>query len=139
MQPACARLRMIRDWRLKRWAARPECFGALCPGAGASDADRRRLLLSELVHVPAEQRRARFVCAVAIATPEGRVPNVCEGVCDGAMTFEPRGSGGFGYDPLFVPEGFSETFAELADAIKNELSHRARALLKTREFLLSHA
>lgn len=117
----------------------PGVFSARYAGAGASDADRRRLLLSELVHVPAEQRRARFVCAVAIATPEGRVLNISEGVCDGAMIFEPRGSGGFGYDPLFVPDGFNETFAELPDAIKNQLSHRARALLKTREFLLSHA
>ena len=117
----------------------PGVLSARYAGAGASDADRRRLLLSELAQVPTEQRQARFVCAVAIATPGGSVLNISEGTCEGVIIFEPRGSGGFGYDPLFVPDGFQKTFAELSDAIKNEMSHRARALLKTREFLLSNA
>ena len=117
----------------------PGVFSARYAGVGASDAERRRLLLSELAQVPTEQRQARFVCAVAIATPGGSVLNISEGTCEGAIIFEPRGSGGFGYDPLFVPDGFQKTFAELSDAIKNEMSHRARALLKTREFLLSNA
>jgi non-canonical purine NTP pyrophosphatase (RdgB/HAM1 family) len=117
----------------------PGVFSARYAGAGAADADRRRLLLSELAQVPNEQRQARFVCAVAIATPGGSVLNTSEGTCEGAIIFEPRGSGGFGYDPLFVPDGFKKTFAELSDAIKNQISHRARALLKTREFLLSNA
>jgi XTP/dITP diphosphohydrolase len=117
----------------------PGVFSARYAGVGASDAERRRLLLSELAGVPTEQRQARFVCAVAIATPGGSVLNISEGTCEGAIIFEPRGSGGFGYDPLFVPDGFQKTFAELTDAIKNEMSHRARALLKTREFLLSNA
>jgi XTP/dITP diphosphohydrolase len=116
----------------------PGVFSARYAGVGASDAERRRLLLSELAQVPTEQRQARFVCAVAIATPGGSVLNISEGACEGAIIFEPRGSGGFGYDPLFVPDGFQKTFAELSDAIKNEMSHRARALLKTREFLLSN-
>jgi XTP/dITP diphosphohydrolase len=73
---------------------------------------------------------------VAISEPNGRVLNVSEGTCNGQITFEPRGEGGFGYDPLFVPDGFDQTFAELSDSIKNQISHRARALLKTREFLL---
>lgn len=116
----------------------PGVFSARYAGAGASDADRRKLLLSELAHVPAERRQARFVCAVAIALPSGTVLNISEGVCEGEIIFAPRGSGGFGYDPLFVPEGFNETFAELSESVKNGLSHRARALLKTREFLLSN-
>jgi len=115
----------------------PGVYSARYAGAGASDADRRTLLLSELADVPVEQRAARFVCVVAIALPDGVVLNTSEGTCNGKIIFEPRGIGGFGYDPLFVPAGFDETFAELPDTIKNQLSHRARALLKTREFLTS--
>jgi XTP/dITP diphosphohydrolase len=113
----------------------PGVHSARYAGAGASDADRRSLLLSELAPVPAEFRTARFVCVVAIAMPDGTLLNVSEGTCNGKITFAPRGEGGFGYDPLFVPDGFKQTFAELPDSIKNQISHRARALLKTREFL----
>lgn len=115
----------------------PGVFSARYAGAGASDADRRTLLLSELADLQAEQRKARFVCVVAIALPDGAVLNTSEGACNGKIIFEPRGNGGFGYDPLFVPDGFDKTFAELPETIKNQLSHRSRALLKTREFLLS--
>ena len=117
----------------------PGVLSARYAGEWASDADRRRLLLSELANVPLDDRTARFVCAVAIAAPGGHVLNVSEGTCSGRIIFEPRGTGGFGYDPLFVPDGFDETFAELADSVKNQISHRARALLKTREFLVSSA
>lgn len=124
----------------------PGVFSARYAGGGASDADRRKLLLSELgllserspVSKLAEKNRnARFVCVVAIAMPDGTVLNVSEGVCNGTITFEARGEGGFGYDPLFVPDGYTQTFAELPDSIKNDISHRARALLRTREFLTS--
>src|ERR1043165_8960895 len=120
----------------------PGVLSARYAGEGASDADRRALLLSELARVGKESAResdrsARFVCAVAIATPDGEVLNVSEGVCPGTIIFEPRGTNGFGYDPLFVPEGFDQTFAKLSDTVKNRISHRARALLKTRTFLLS--
>jgi XTP/dITP diphosphohydrolase len=60
---------------------------------------------------------------------------VSEGICEGTITIEPRGAGGFGYDPLFIPDGYNGTFAELPADVKNELSHRARALRKTRHFL----
>lgn len=115
----------------------PGVYSARYAGAEASDADRRVLLLSQLTGVAQEQRRARFVCVVAIAKPDGTLLNVSEGVCTGTIAVAPRGAGGFGYDPLFVPDGFEQTFAELPDSIKNQISHRARALLKTREFLLS--
>jgi XTP/dITP diphosphohydrolase len=115
----------------------PGVFSARYAGEDASDADRRVLLLSQLAHVSKENRRARFVSVVAITEPNGNVLSVSEGTCSGGITFEPRGEGGFGYDPLFVPDGFDQTFAELADSIKNRISHRARALLKTREFLTS--
>ena len=111
----------------------PGVFSARYAGGGASDADRRQLLLSELAN--ARDRRARFVAAVAIAAPNGAVLNVSDGICEGMITFEPRGTGGFGYDPLFIPDGYSQTFAELPDEIKNRLSHRARALMQTRDSL----
>ena len=117
----------------------PGVYSARYAGENASDADRRKLLLSNLEFVALADRQARFVCAVAIAMPDGNVLNVTEGICTGTIIFAPRGSGGFGYDPLFVPEGFNQTFAELSDSIKNRISHRGRALLKTRDFLSSES
>ena len=123
----------------------PGVYSARYAGGGASDANRRALLLSELARLAVEDssgaernRRARFVCVVAIATPDGTVLNTSQGTCEGKMILEERGTNGFGYDPLFVPDGFVQTFAELSDSVKNRISHRARALLNMREFLLSY-
>jgi XTP/dITP diphosphohydrolase len=113
----------------------PGVYSARYAGEGASDADRRQLLLSELAKVYSGDRRARFVAAVAIADPSGVVLNLSEGICEGTITFEPRGTSGFGYDPLFVPDGYDLTFAELSDAVKNRISHRARALMRLRDSL----
>ncbi len=113
----------------------PGVFSARYAGENASDGDRRVLLLSELANAANKDRRARFVCAVAIATGDGEVVNTAEGICEGTIAFAPRGVAGFGYDPLFVPDGYDQTFAELSEPVKNRISHRARALLKTREFL----
>lgn len=113
----------------------PGVFSARYAGDNATDADRRDLLLSELAKTGSQNRTARFVAAVAIASADGELLNVSEGICEGTITFAPRGNGGFGYDPLFVPRGYDQTFAELAENIKNRISHRGRALLKTREFL----
>ena len=113
----------------------PGVFSARYAGENASDADRRALLLSELAKIPNVNRRARFVAAVAISDAKGTVLNVSEGICEGTIISSPRGDGGFGYDPLFVPDGFNQTFAELPEDIKNIISHRARALINTRDFL----
>lgn len=104
-------------------------------GDHANDADRRKFLLSKLDETESDNRRARFVCAIAIATVAGEVINLSEGICEGTITFESRGESGFGYDPVFVPDGYDQTFGELSDEIKNRISHRARALLKVRDFL----
>lgn len=104
-------------------------------GDNANDADRRKFLLSKLAETVSDNSRARFVCAIAIASADGEVINLSEGICEGVITFEPRGESGFGYDPLFVPGGYDQTFGELPDEIKNRISHRARALLKVRDFL----
>jgi XTP/dITP diphosphohydrolase len=113
----------------------PGVYSARYAGENASDADRRALLLSELAKIPNVNRRARFVSAVAISDERGSVLNVSEGICEGTIILSPRGDGGFGYDPLFVPDAYTQTFAELSEDIKNHISHRARALMNTRDFL----
>ena len=113
----------------------PGVYSARYAGENASDADRRQLLLSELARVDSGDRRARFVAAVAITAPDGTVLNISEAICEGTIIFEARGTGGFGYDPLFVPNGYDKTFAELPDDIKNRISHRALALMQTRASL----
>ena len=96
-----------------------------------------------------EKRTARFRCVIALVpVPLGQVEGaspVCiaekctaqiyDGACEGKIIFEPCGQNGFGYDPLFVPEGFTRSFAELGDDVKNKLSHRARALEKLRQIV----
>lgn len=91
--------------------------------------DRANLdkLLLLLGRVPERERTARFRCVVAVADPGGRV-GTAEGVCSGWIASSPRGSAGFGYDPVFVPEGYDKTFAELGPEVKNTISHRAKAL-----------
>ena len=116
-------------------AGAPGVLSARYAGENASDADRRELLLSQLAGD--NERKARFVSVVAIADPDGTVLNVSEGICEGTLTLAPRGTGGFGYDPLFIPDGYDQTFAELAPDVKNRISHRGRALIKTASFLRS--
>jgi XTP/dITP diphosphohydrolase len=100
-----------------------------------SDADNNAKLLRLLKDVPADKRTARFRCVVAVMRvgDQGSInkkpdPELFEGTCEGRIGFGPRGQGGFGYDPLFIPSGFEQTFAELGEATKNQLSHRGRAL-----------
>ncbi len=106
---------------------RPGAQSARYGGAGLDDAGRVALLLRELDGVPAQRRTARFVCVVALAVPGGETLAV-RGVCEGRILDAPRGRGGFGYDPIFAPEGRPVSMAELAAAEKNALSHRGRAV-----------
>jgi XTP/dITP diphosphohydrolase len=115
----------------------PGVLSARYAGENATDADRRELLLSEIAKTDIKDGRARFIAVVAIASPDGRIVNLSEGVCEGIITSVPRGTGGFGYDPLFIPDGHDQTFAELPENVKNSISHRGRALMKTNEFLKS--
>jgi XTP/dITP diphosphohydrolase len=114
----------------------PGVLSARYAGENASDEDRRVVLLKELAKVGTQGRDARFVCVVAVANPATEVVALASGLCEGTIAVAPRGHSGFGYDPIFVPDGYDQTFAELADEVKNSISHRAKALLKTREFLL---
>jgi XTP/dITP diphosphohydrolase len=113
----------------------PGVLSARYAGERSSDAERTAKLLSALSTFPAPRRTARFVSAIAIANGEGQILNISVGKCDGHIDFAPRGSQGFGYDPVFIPIGYDKTFAELKPASKNQVSHRARALLSAREFL----
>ena len=115
---------------------RPGVFSARYGGDKAGFAEKMSKLLYELDRAGDEDRRARFVCAIAIADASGDVLHTIEGICTGRIAEKPRGSGGFGYDPLFVPEGFDQTFGELPDEIKQEISHRARAFNEIIPFLL---
>lgn len=103
-------------------------------GPDAADADNRRQLLAALRGIPAAGRTGRFRCVTAIAWPDGRETHA-EGVCEGTLETRERGAGGFGYDPLFVPEGGDRTMAELEPAEKDRLSHRGRALRALRDQL----
>jgi XTP/dITP diphosphohydrolase len=119
-------------------------FAALNKGENSPDANNNAKLLRLLKNVPVEKRTARFRCVIALAPVipkriESASP-VCfaeeaaiqtfDGACEGKIISTPVGQNGFGYDPLFVPDGFKQTFAELGDDVKNRLSHRARALEK---------
>lgn len=132
-------------------------FAALDAGQeeNSADADNNAKLLRLLKDVPQEKRTARFRCVLALtpivaAKAENASP-VCyldefelqttlfEGSCEGHIDLSPRGQGGFGYDPLFVPEGFDRSFAELGEETKNRMSHRAQALRKLSNFLAKDA
>ncbi len=100
---------------------------------GDYEANNRKLLAS-LSGVPLAQRRARFVCWAALVDPDGE-EHIEEGIIEGTIIEEPRGPGGFGYDPVFLPEGEHRTMAELSEAEKNAISHRTRALRKLIPYL----
>ncbi len=112
----------------------PGVHSARYAGENASDQDRIDKLLDALQNVPDDRRSGRFICAVAIAEPLAQV-QVVRGICEGRIIQVPRGKSGFGYDPVFVPTGYNKTFAELGDAVKNQISHRAKALGKAKKLL----
>lgn len=114
----------------------PGVKSARYAGENATDADNRALLLKELEKEDArgKARSARFRCVLALAQGD-MVLGVFDGAVEGIIVNREKGSGGFGYDPLFVPEGYCETFGELPAEVKNQLSHRARALAKAAEAL----
>ena len=105
----------------------PGAHSARFLGSAATDAERNARIVELLGDAPLERRTARFRAAVAVALPSGSV-HISEGTCEGRIAASPRGGGGFGYDPIFVPEGETRTMAEVPAEIKNRISHRARAL-----------
>ncbi len=109
---------------------RPGVHSARYSGEGATDARNNDKLLRELRGVPDAARTARFRCAIVVVDAGGQELASVSGACEGRIGHEPRGEHGFGYDPLFVPEGYTQTMAELGPDTKNALSHRAKAAAK---------
>ncbi len=113
----------------------PGVYSARYAGPRATYAERMRKLLDELAATGDDERRARFVCVIALADPSTGELQTFEGTCEGRIARAPSGTGGFGYDPVFIPEGYEQTFGELPDAVKHSVSHRARALAKAARHL----
>jgi len=112
----------------------PGVHSARFLGEEATDADRNTEVLRRLEGVPLERRTARYRAVIAVALPDGRVETF-EGTCEGIIALEPRGGGGFGYDPIFYLPELGRTVAELAPEEKDRLSHRGKALAQARAFL----
>ncbi len=112
----------------------PGVYSARYAGPAATDADNRAKLLEELRGVPSDKRHARFVCAIALVRPDNSVWTAI-GVHEGRILEAPRGTLGFGYDPLFFSYELGATFAEVPAEVKNKVSHRARAMTEVYKHL----
>jgi XTP/dITP diphosphohydrolase len=113
---------------------RPGVLSARYGGEGLTDLDRNAVMLRELAGVPPSRRTARYRAVIAVTAPDGREATV-EGVVEGVLLESPRGTGGFGYDPLFYYPPLGATFAEIEPAAKHAVSHRGRAMAQARELL----
>lgn len=114
---------------------RPGVYSARFAGKKQDDRANIRKLLRLMKDVPQGNRQARFRCAIAISRPGGEVIKAFNGVCEGLISFKVRGRSGFGYDPVFIIPAYDKTFAELGAAIKDRISHRAKALNQARTFI----
>lgn len=112
----------------------PGVFSARYAGPEADDDKNNQKLLLALQNVEENKRTARFICVIALASPEGSVKTVM-GSCEGMILSSLKGGEGFGYDPLFIPQGYDKSFAELSPEIKNRISHRGVALNKIKPLL----
>jgi XTP/dITP diphosphohydrolase len=110
----------------------PGVLSARYAGGHGDDIANNRLVLARMADVPDERRGAAFVCSLALADPTGAIRLEAEGRCRGRLTREPRGQGGFGYDPLFLIPEYHRTFGELSPLVKAQLSHRSRAFARFR-------
>jgi XTP/dITP diphosphohydrolase len=113
----------------------PGVRSARYAGREATYAERMSKLIGELDATGDSERRARFVCVIAVADPSAGTLHTFEGECRGRIARAPRGAGGFGYDPLFIPDGHDQTFGELPAEVKHTLSHRALALKQAASYL----
>jgi XTP/dITP diphosphohydrolase len=114
----------------------PGVHSARFAGIDANDAENRFLLIDKLKKLGGDEYPARFRCVIVLAS-QGELLGSFDGVIHGKVILEERGESGFGYDSMFIPQGYMETFGELQSEIKNSLSHRGRALAKALEFLRS--
>ena len=112
----------------------PGVYSARYGGEDLSFSEKMVLILAQMKN--AESRRARFSCVMVLAGSEGETLCSAEGVCMGSIAESPLGAGGFGYDPIFIPDGFGTTFGQLPPAVKQQISHRGRAAMLIRRYLL---
>ena len=112
----------------------PGVYSARFAGTDGDDEANKKKLLEVMKDIPMEKRTARFVSVITLVFPDGKTI-VCRGECEGHIMFEESGSNGFGYDPLFRPEGYEVSFGQLPAEEKNRISHRAKALILLREKL----
>jgi XTP/dITP diphosphohydrolase len=115
----------------------PGVLSARYGGPGLTDPERCEVMLREMASVPREKRTARFRCLIAVVCPRRDRETTVEGVVEGVLLESPRGTGGFGYDPLFFYPPLGRGFAELSAEEKNRVSHRAQACRRAREWLLA--
>ncbi|MCK4994793.1 MAG: XTP/dITP diphosphatase [Candidatus Omnitrophica bacterium] len=115
----------------------PGIYSARFSGRSADYESNNKKLLKLLKDLPKSKRKARFVCCVAVADEQGII-GVVEGKCLGMIAFAEKGKKGFGYDPLFICNEYNKTFAELSPAIKNKISHRAKAFAKAKKTILKY-
>lgn len=113
---------------------RPGLYSARYAGEPKSDKANIDKVLEEMLEVPKGKRAARFICVLAVAIP-GQKTIFKTGYCEGKITASPSGENGFGYDPIFVPEGFDVTMAELDPHVKNEISHRKNAISQLEKWI----
>ncbi|MGM0366618.1 MAG: RdgB/HAM1 family non-canonical purine NTP pyrophosphatase [Actinomycetota bacterium] len=106
----------------------PGIFSSRYAGGDAADQDNRIKLLQQLGDAHSDKRNARFVCSLVLWNPEKGMIFNTSGVCEGRIGYQEKGSGGFGYDPLFIPRGYKKTMAQLSPTEKNKISHRGKAL-----------
>lgn len=144
---ACEYARLTGTWVLaddsglvvEALGGRPGVWSARFAGNGASDEENIEKLLDEMKDLAGNDREACFVCEMAVAGPEGDLLATSTGTCPGTIALKPSGFNGFGYDPIFIPEGFEQTFGELQDSVKNEISHRTVAARQIRDFFAKSA
>ena len=113
----------------------PGVYSARYAGEDGNTEKNNTKLLAAMRNVPKEKRTAHFVSVVACVFPDGREDIVVRGECPGEILFAPQGTGGFGYDPVFIPDGYDKTFGELPSEVKDSISHRAAAMVKAVKFI----
>jgi XTP/dITP diphosphohydrolase len=133
---ACGEIALADDSGLEvaALAGKPGVYSAMFAGNGATDEENYSKLLTLMKDIPTEQRKASFCCVIAVAYPDERIIYAKES-CDGRIAFSPEGANGFGYDPIFIPDDYNMTFAQLGQEVKNQISHRGKALRKMEQLL----
>jgi len=114
---------------------RPGVVSARYGGADTPFEKKIEMLLDEIKNSARPTRAARFVCAISVADENGNILETKTGICEGSIALNARGLGGFGYDPVFIPDGYDKTFGELSNEIKAKISHRGRAFREIIPFL----